>query len=74
MQTETNESTDSKTKSESTSPECTSEALPYPAPDIEIPRQSGMFCPNCGGRLEGRKCKLLCTRPGCGYLVTCSEW
>ena len=31
-------------------------------------------CPNCGARLEGRKCKLLCPRPGCGYMVTCSEW
>ena len=35
---------------------------------------AGLMCPNCGTRLEGRKCKLLCPRPGCGYLVTCSEW
>jgi hypothetical protein len=33
-----------------------------------------MLCPNCGSRLEGRKCKLFCPRPGCGYLVTCAEW
>ncbi len=33
-----------------------------------------MVCPNCGCELQGRKCKLLCMRPGCGYLVTCSEW
>ena len=36
--------------------------------------QVGLFCPNCGGPLEGRKCKLFCYKPGCGYLVTCSEW
>jgi hypothetical protein len=36
--------------------------------------QEGTFCPNCGGRLTGRKCKLFCETPGCGYLVTCSEF
>jgi hypothetical protein len=36
--------------------------------------QAGMWCPNCGAALEGRKCKLFCPTPGCGYLVTCSEW
>ncbi len=36
--------------------------------------QSGLWCPNCGSVLEGRKCKLFCLTPGCGYLVTCSEW
>lgn len=36
--------------------------------------QAGLFCPNCGAALEGRKCKLFCLAPGCGYLVTCSEW
>jgi hypothetical protein len=35
---------------------------------------AGAICPNCGARLEGRKCKLLCPTRGCGYLVTCSEW
>jgi len=34
----------------------------------------GLFCPNCGARLEGRKCKLFCPSPNCGYVVTCSEW
>ena len=34
----------------------------------------GSYCPNCGARLEGQKCKLFCRTPGCGYLVTCSEW
>lgn len=36
--------------------------------------QAGAFCPNCGARLAGRKCKLECPTPGCGYRVTCSEW
>ena len=35
---------------------------------------SAMVCPNCGSRLEGRKCKLFCLRTGCGYQVTCAEW
>lgn len=35
---------------------------------------SAMLCPNCSSRLEGRKCKLFCLRPGCGYQVTCAEW
>jgi hypothetical protein len=41
---------------------------------IDNDRQRGIICPNCGAQMEGRKCKLFCTRPGCGYLVTCSEW
>ena len=40
----------------------------------EKARRVGLVCPNCGGELEGRKCKLVCVRRGCGYLVTCSEW
>jgi len=50
------------------------EALPYPTGRNVPTTQAGSFCPNCGARLEGRKCKLLCPTPGCGYLVTCSEW
>jgi hypothetical protein len=50
------------------------EALPYPTATTLAAAQAGLFCPNCGARLEGRKCKLLCPTPGCGYLVTCSEW
>lgn len=43
-------------------------------PTMTTNLQAGSYCPNCGARLEGRKCKLFCRTPGCGYLVTCSEW
>ena len=29
------------------------------------------YCVNCGTRLEGRKCKLIC--PRCGFYHSCSE-
>ncbi len=29
------------------------------------------YCANCGTRLEGRKCKLIC--PRCGFYHSCSE-
>jgi hypothetical protein len=41
---------------------------------LEEQKQIGLYCPNCGGVLENRKCKLFCTKRGCGYMVTCSEW
>lgn len=42
--------------------------------EIADSKRVGLVCPNCGANLEGRKCKLLCVRVGCGYQVTCSEW
>ena len=41
---------------------------------VERAKRVGLICPNCGADLEGRKCKLVCVRVGCGYVVTCSEW
>jgi hypothetical protein len=69
----------SKTPLQKTKVENESDGLnghsPTLPPDInEIERQRGLICPNCGSALQNRKCKLLCVRPGCGYLVTCSEW
>lgn len=29
-------------------------------------------CPNCGKRLDERKCKLFC--PVCGYFKSCSDF
>ena len=45
-----------------------------PLSRVENEKRVGLVCPNCGADLEGRKCKLLCVRAGCGYQVTCSEW
>jgi hypothetical protein len=29
-------------------------------------------CPNCGGRLTGHRCKLVCGR--CGYYMSCADY
>lgn len=31
-------------------------------------------CPNCGTRLEQRKCKLFCPHPGCGFFLSCADY
>ncbi|MBV9867174.1 MAG: hypothetical protein JO316_17600 [Abitibacteriaceae bacterium] len=64
---------------QNSSPEPHENGLETPLPDwqnisLRNAAQVGLVCPNCGAQLEGQKCKLFCRTPGCGYLVTCSEW
>jgi hypothetical protein len=49
---------------------------PDPQPDrtavvIGAPEDVVRTCPNCGTRLEERKCKLICR---CGYYASCADY
>ncbi|HUC42646.1 MAG TPA: hypothetical protein VMR65_01290 [Candidatus Sulfotelmatobacter sp.] len=45
-----------------------------PAPPISPAEREIRVCPNCGFRLEDRRCKLVCPRPGCGYFASCADY
>jgi len=38
------------------------------------PERAMRTCPICGGELAERKCKLICSRPGCGYFLSCADF
>lgn len=63
-----------KTNRNVTKVDCSPTLPRFRAIENENEERMGLVCPNCGADLEGRKCKLLGVRPGCGYQVTCSEW
>ncbi|HLI04783.1 MAG TPA: hypothetical protein VKU93_10960 [Terracidiphilus sp.] len=42
-------------------------ADPEPAPE-----HHQQICPNCGHRLTGHRCKLVCAH--CGYYMSCADY
>lgn len=55
---------------EPTAPPPSSSVQPQVASAEEVMRT----CPNCGRRLEERKCKLFCPEPRCGFYLSCADY
>jgi hypothetical protein len=49
------------------------EEPPAPAATAS-PEEVMRTCPNCGRRLDERKCKLFCPDPRCGYYLSCADY
>jgi hypothetical protein len=45
-----------------------------PQPVTASPDDVMRTCPNCGRRLEERKCKLFCPEPRCGFYLSCADY
>lgn len=49
-----------------------------PAPDrppvMASPEEVMRTCPNCGRRLQERRCKLFCPDPRCGFYLSCADY
>jgi hypothetical protein len=40
--------------------------------DARAAEHHSQICPNCGQRLTGYRCKLICA--GCGYYMSCADY
>jgi len=41
-------------------------------PQVPVAEHHSIICPNCGERLTGHRCKLLCV--SCGYYMSCADY